>query len=430
MKLGTMFLTAFLVGMSLSPLQAKKAAITIKPQKLTLYVKQSKTLKLYKGKKSVKAKWKTGNKKIAKVSAKGKVTALKAGKTKIIATYAKKKYYASLTVKKKKKKVQKATSTAAPAKTPATPAVTTTPTTTTTPAVTPTPTPSTNTTPTPSAEKPAEKPSEEKPAETPSVSPEKPSEEKPAEQPAETPSETKQEMPTIEIGSQAMTMMVDKDGNPSTSPDATPVEVERKTAQMTWTTLPTNINELKQYEELLKDKEKGKFVIYTLLAATLKTYDDSLPREKNQTMYDMMSYLCDSPWALQQKMPFNTAPSRQFIDNCFYYNKGKAAWFGNAFFENSYWKEGYKLSAPYIMHLHEHVYLTQAATTTTPEYERIANNGSHYNPDDSMAGNFSSPKILDVTWSESAGRWYIYSTDWKHIMNDGSVKAPDASISW
>ena len=277
MKLGTMFLTAFLVGMSLSPLQAKKAAITIKPQKLTLYVKQSKTLKLYKGKKSVKAKWKTGNKKIAKVSAKGKVTALKAGKTKIIATYAKKKYYASLTVKKKKKKVQKATSTAAPAKTPATPAVTTTPTTTTTPAVTPTPTPSTNTTPTPSAEKPAEKPSEEKPE----------------EKPADPTPETKQEMPTIEIGSQTMTMMVDKDA----------VEVERKTAQMTWTTLPTNINELKQYEELLKDKEKGKFVIYTLLAATLKTYDDSLPREENQTMYDMMSYLCDSPWALsdQQK---------------------------------------------------------------------------------------------------------------------------------
>ncbi len=416
MKLGTMLLTAFLVGMSLSPLQAKKAAITIKPQKLTLYVKQSKTLKLYKGKKSVKAKWKTGNKKIAKVSAKGKVTALKAGKTKIIATYAKKKYYASLTVKKKKKKVQKATSTAAPAKTPATPAVTTTPTTTTTPAVTPTPTPSTNTTPTPSAEKPAEKPSEEKPE----------------EKPADPTPETKQEMPTIEIGSQTMTMMVDKDGNPSASSDATPVEVKRKTAQMTWTTLPTNINELKQYEEILKDKEKGKFAIYTLLAATLKTYDDSLPREENQTMYDMMSYLCDSPWALsdRQNLPFNTMGNRQFIDDRFHYNKGKAAWFGNAFFENSYWKEGYKLSAPYIMHLHEHVYLTQPATMTTPEYERIANNGSHYNPDDDKAGNFASPIILDVTWSESAGRWYIYSTDWKFIMNDGSVKAPDASISW
>lgn len=415
MKLGTMLLTAFLVGMSLSPLQAKKAAITIKPQKLTLYVKQSKTLKLYKGKKNVKAKWKTGNKKIAKVSAKGKVTALKAGKTKIIATYAKKKYYASLTVKKKKKKVQKTTSTAAPAKTPATPAVTTTPTTTTTPAVTTTPTPSTNTTPTPSAEKPAEKPSEEKPE----------------EKPADLTPETKQEMPTIEIGSQPMTMMVDKDGNPSTSPDATPVEVERKTAQMTWTTLPTNINELKQYEELLKDKEKGKFVIYTLLAATLKTYDDSLPLEENQTMYDMMSYLCDSPWALRQNAPFNTPTSRQFIDDRFNRNnKGKAAWFGNAFFENSYWKEGYKLSAPYIMHLHEHVYLTQPATMTTPEYERIANNGSHYNPKDDKAGNFSSPKILDVTWSESAGRWYIYSTDWKHVMHSGSVKEPDASINW
>lgn len=82
------------------------------------------------------------------------------------------------------------------------------------------------------------------------------------------------------------------------------------------------------------------------------------------------------------------------------------------------------------MNLHEHVYLTQAATTTTPEYERIANNGSHYNPDDDKAGNFASPIILDVTWSESAGRWYIYSNDWKLVMNDGSVKAPDASISW
>lgn len=68
--------------------------------KKTLYVGQ--TLKLYViGAKKKKVKWKSTNKKVAKVSKKGKVKALKAGKATIIAKVGKKKLKCKLTVKKR-----------------------------------------------------------------------------------------------------------------------------------------------------------------------------------------------------------------------------------------------------------------------------------------------------------------------------------------
>jgi len=78
---------------------AKKIAISQKT--LSLKVGKSKKLTLKNLPKNQKVKWTSSNKKIATVSATGKVTAKKAGKAKITATVGKKKYICNVTVKKK-----------------------------------------------------------------------------------------------------------------------------------------------------------------------------------------------------------------------------------------------------------------------------------------------------------------------------------------
>lgn len=64
---------------------------------VSLNVGKTYTLKL---KNATKVTWKSNNKKIAKVSSKGKITAVKAGTTKVYAVYKGKKYYCKVTVKK------------------------------------------------------------------------------------------------------------------------------------------------------------------------------------------------------------------------------------------------------------------------------------------------------------------------------------------
>ncbi len=78
---------------------AKK--ISLSQKKLTLNVGGSKKLTLKNLPKNHKIKWSSSNKKVAAVSATGKVTAKKAGKADIIATVQKKRYVCKLTVKKK-----------------------------------------------------------------------------------------------------------------------------------------------------------------------------------------------------------------------------------------------------------------------------------------------------------------------------------------
>lgn len=72
--------------------------VKLNKSKATVYVGNTVQLKL----KSVKAssvKWKSANTKLAKVSSSGKVTALKKGTVKVTATYQKKKYTCTVTVK-------------------------------------------------------------------------------------------------------------------------------------------------------------------------------------------------------------------------------------------------------------------------------------------------------------------------------------------
>lgn len=82
------------------PVQAAKK-ISISQKTLSLKVGKSKKLSLKNLPKNQKVQWASSNKKVATVSAKGKVTAKKAGKAAITATVNKKKYTCKVTVKKK-----------------------------------------------------------------------------------------------------------------------------------------------------------------------------------------------------------------------------------------------------------------------------------------------------------------------------------------
>lgn len=82
----------------IQPMGARAASVKLNKSKLTLEVGKSKQLKV-KGTKVGKVKWSSSKKKIATVSKKGKVTAVKTGKTDIIAKVGKKKLRCRVTVK-------------------------------------------------------------------------------------------------------------------------------------------------------------------------------------------------------------------------------------------------------------------------------------------------------------------------------------------
>ena len=85
---------------------AKSKKIKLNKTKVTIKVKKTVKLKL-KNAKASKVKWTSSNKKVAKVSKKGLVTAKKAGKATIKAKYKKKTYKAKIKVVAKKKNVNK-----------------------------------------------------------------------------------------------------------------------------------------------------------------------------------------------------------------------------------------------------------------------------------------------------------------------------------
>lgn len=94
-----LLVTAVNIHCSGSVQAAKKVSISQKT--LSMKVGQSKKLKVKNLPKGQKVKWTSGNKKVAVVSATGKVTAKKAGKATITVTVGKKKYICHVTVKKK-----------------------------------------------------------------------------------------------------------------------------------------------------------------------------------------------------------------------------------------------------------------------------------------------------------------------------------------
>ena len=92
-----------LFATNLSDVNAAKT-VRFKKSKVVLTIGKSIQNRLCNTKKGKKIVYKSSNKKIATVNSKGKITAKKAGKTKITATYQKKKYTCAVTVKKAQNK--------------------------------------------------------------------------------------------------------------------------------------------------------------------------------------------------------------------------------------------------------------------------------------------------------------------------------------
>ncbi|MBR1693102.1 MAG: Ig-like domain-containing protein, partial [Lachnospiraceae bacterium] len=100
------FVTTAAPAPEVSAASAKSKKVVISASKLTLTVGQSKTLKVTKGTKKVTGvKWSSTKKKVATVTKKGKVKAVKAGTATIKAKVGKKTYKCKVTVKKKETKM-------------------------------------------------------------------------------------------------------------------------------------------------------------------------------------------------------------------------------------------------------------------------------------------------------------------------------------
>lgn len=98
--LGVLLATALTVT-SMQIVEKTQAAEKVRISKSDVSLKEGKSIKLKMIGTKKKVKWSTSNKKIATVTGKGKVTAKKAGKCKIIAKVSAKKYVCNVTVKKK-----------------------------------------------------------------------------------------------------------------------------------------------------------------------------------------------------------------------------------------------------------------------------------------------------------------------------------------
>lgn len=106
MKLGSkkvlgVLLTAALMVTSMQVAERGQAAEKVRISKSEVSLKVGKTIKLKVLGTKKKVNWSTSNKKVAVVTEKGKVTAKKAGKCKIIAKVASKKYTCKVTVRKR-----------------------------------------------------------------------------------------------------------------------------------------------------------------------------------------------------------------------------------------------------------------------------------------------------------------------------------------
>jgi len=107
LKKSIAFLMIIMMIFTLLPVNIQAAKkVSLNKKRITLYVGDKYNLKLKNLKKKTKITWKSNNKKVATVSSKGKVTAKRSGKARILAKYKKSrriyKYTCNVTVRKKK----------------------------------------------------------------------------------------------------------------------------------------------------------------------------------------------------------------------------------------------------------------------------------------------------------------------------------------
>lgn len=181
------------------------------------------------------------------------------------------------------------------------------------------------------------------------------------------------------------------------------IDVPLNTYTYTFSTIPTNVEELKQYNISGDD---GRYKVLALYIMSLRTW-----KPENQTdCEEMIGYLCNKQLSVyeKQRLAEQMKKSKQYL------------YLGNAFLNGSTPANNYTPSQPYS------ITLTQDSVVDEDQVY-IPANPSIPSPDQYRAFIYckasDSGKWIDVYKSSKDGNWYMYK--WMDLIT--SIKAPASS---
>ena len=181
------------------------------------------------------------------------------------------------------------------------------------------------------------------------------------------------------------------------------IDVPLNTYTYTFSTIPTNVEELKQYNISSDD---GRYKVLALYIMSLRTW-----KPENQTdCEEMIGYLCNKQLSVyeKQRLAEQMKKSKQYL------------YLGNAFLNGSTPANNYTPSQPYS------ITLTQDSVVDEDQVY-IPANPSIPSPDQYRAFIYckasDSGKWIDVYKSSKDGNWYMYK--WMDLIT--SIKAPASS---
>ena len=181
------------------------------------------------------------------------------------------------------------------------------------------------------------------------------------------------------------------------------IDVPLNTYTYTFSTIPTNVEELKQYNISGDD---GRYKVLALYIMSLRTW-----KPENQTdCEEMIGYLCNRQLSVyeKQRLAEQMKKSKQYL------------YLGNAFLNGSTPANNYTPSQPYS------ITLTQDSVVDEDQVY-IPANPSIPSPDQYRAFIYckasDSGKWIDVYKSSKDGNWYMYK--WMDLIT--SIKAPASS---
>ena len=427
-RIGVLLTTFLLIVMCLAVDTTTVSAAKIKLSKTKITLTQGKKYRLkVKGTKK-KVKWSSTKKSVATVNKKGVVTAKKKGTAYIKAKVGKKTYKCKVTVKSKKAPEK-------PAPTPSTAPVV--------PPSEPTIAPPAPTTPTTPPTAPTVTPSKKPVLSATSLNMRKGeyyqlSVQDPKYVPVWTSSnknvaevDSKGKVHAINVGTAEIkvdagnilvcTVTVTMETKPQTEPvlskgvikgqrsvkneagESVVIEIPLNTYTYTFSTIPTNVEELKQYNISGDD---GRYKVLALYIMSLRTW-----KPENQTdCEEMIGYLCNRQLSVyeKQRLAEQMKKSKQYL------------YLGNAFLNGSTPANNYTPSQPYS------ITLTQDSVVDEDQVY-IPANPSIPSPDQYRAFIYckasDSGKWIDVYKSSKDGNWYMYK--WMDLIT--SIKAPASS---
>ena len=181
------------------------------------------------------------------------------------------------------------------------------------------------------------------------------------------------------------------------------IEIPLNTYTYTFSTIPTNVEELKQYNISGDD---GRYKVLALYVMSLRTW-----KPENQTdCEEMIGYLCNKQLSVyeKQRLAEQMKKSKQYL------------YLGNAFLNGATPANDYTPSQPYS------ITLTQDSVVDEDQIY-IPANPSIPSPDQYRAFIYckasDSGKWIDVYKSSKDGNWYMYK--WMDLIT--SIKAPASS---